>query len=56
MIRTIILVLLVAWVTCMRASAADTPLRVLVWDEQQPEQKQAYGDKFLGLQTFVWVG
>jgi len=26
--------------------AAD--VRVLVWDEQQPEQKQAYGDKFLG--------
>src|SRR4051812_31035809 len=22
--------------------------RVLVWDEQQPEQKQAYGEKFLG--------
>src|SRR5690242_7402521 len=29
------------------ASAAE-PIRVLVWDEQQPEQKQAYGDKFLG--------
>ena len=29
--------------------AADAkPIRVLVWDEQQPEQKQAYGDKFLG--------
>ncbi len=27
--------------------AAD-PIRVLVWDEQQPEQKQAYGDRFLG--------
>src|SRR5437763_119059 len=24
------------------------PIRVLVWDEQQPAQKQAYGDKFLG--------
>ena len=24
------------------------PVRVLVWDERQPEQKQAYGDKFLG--------
>jgi trehalose utilization protein len=23
-------------------------VRVLVWDEQQPEQKRAYGDKFLG--------
>ena len=29
--------------------AADPgPVRVLIWDEQQPEQKQAYGDKFLG--------
>ena len=28
--------------------AADALLNVLVWDEQQPEQKQAYGDKFLG--------
>lgn len=27
--------------------AADT-IRVLVWDEQQPQQKQAYGEKFLG--------
>jgi len=27
---------------------AAEPIRVLVWDEQQPEQKQAYGDKFLG--------
>jgi trehalose utilization protein len=23
-------------------------IRVLVWDEQQPQQKQAYGEKFLG--------
>ncbi|MFO0902251.1 MAG: prolyl oligopeptidase family serine peptidase [Pirellulales bacterium] len=28
--------------------AQERPVRVLVWDEQQPEQKQAYGDKFLG--------
>ena len=27
-------------------SAKDT--RVLVWDEQQPQQKEAYGEKFLG--------
>lgn len=27
--------------------AAD-PIRVLIWDEQQPEQKKAYGEKFLG--------
>lgn len=30
------------------ALAADAPIRVLVWDEQQPAQKQAYGDRFLG--------
>ena len=29
------------------AFAAD-PIRVLVWDEQQPVQKTAYGEKFLG--------
>lgn len=30
-------------------SAADAkPVRVLVWDEQQPQQKQAYGELFLG--------
>ncbi len=34
---------------CLTASAlAQQPIRVTVWDEQQPEQKQAYGDKFLG--------
>ena len=26
----------------------DQKLRVLIWDEQQPEQRQAYGNKFLG--------
>jgi trehalose utilization protein len=30
-----------------RAAALKT-VRVLVWDEQRPEQKQAYEDKFLG--------
>jgi trehalose utilization protein len=30
------------------APAPKRPVRVLIWDEQQPEQKQAYGDKFLG--------
>jgi len=34
---------------CPTSQAADAkPVRVLIWDEQQPEQKQAYGDKFLG--------
>lgn len=33
----------------VRLHGADAkPVRVLVWDEQQPEQKKAYGDKFLG--------
>src|SRR4051794_40216777 len=37
-------------VTMAAAPSADTasrPVRVLVWDEQQPQQKQAY-DNFLG--------
>ncbi|HKQ37505.1 MAG TPA: ThuA domain-containing protein [Verrucomicrobiae bacterium] len=29
-------------------AATPRPVRVLVWDEQQPEQERAYGDKFLG--------
>ena len=34
---------------CVFARAAEPkPVRVLVWDEQQPEQKQAYAEKFLG--------
>lgn len=32
----------------MAVASAAEPVRVLVWDEQQPEQKRAYGDKFLG--------
>lgn len=31
-----------------RQAGAAQPLRVLVWDEQQPEQQQAYGKTFLG--------
>ncbi|MCF7789411.1 MAG: ThuA domain-containing protein [Prosthecobacter sp.] len=38
--------LLLALALSVTASAAD--IRVLVWDEQQPEQKKAYGEKFLG--------
>src|SRR4051812_35275078 len=33
---------------CLPGTKAAAPIRVLVWDEQQPEQKQAYGEKFLG--------
>src|SRR5262245_37189272 len=39
-------VLLVA--TAALHSAVPRPVRVLMWDEQQPEQKRAYGEKFLG--------
>jgi trehalose utilization protein len=44
--------LVVVLVALTSARAADkppaAPIRVLVWDEQQPAQKQAYGDKWLG--------
>ena len=48
-----ILVLLLSLVTAAHCAAAEgaseaDPVRVLVWDERQAEQKQAYGDKFLG--------
>src|ERR1041384_5069723 len=33
--------------TALSVCAAE-PIRILIWDEQQPQQKQAYGDKFLG--------
>jgi hypothetical protein len=45
--RPILASLLLACTLTNPATAAD-PIRVLVWDEQQPEQKKAYGDKFLG--------
>jgi hypothetical protein len=43
-------VILAAFALCLAApvSALANTIRVLVWDEQQPQQKQAYGDKFLG--------
>lgn len=34
--------------TAPTGSAQEKSIRVLVWDEQQPEQKQGYGDQFLG--------
>ena len=39
------LVLLV--LACSTAARADDPIKVVVWDEQQPAQKKAY-PKFLG--------
>ena len=40
-----LLTLLLASIAVIQAA---DPIRVLVWDEQQPEQKQGYGEKFLG--------
>jgi trehalose utilization protein len=37
-------ILLLTIATTLRAN----DIRVLVWDEQQPQQKEAYGEKFLG--------
>jgi trehalose utilization protein len=34
--------------TTLLKGAEPRAVRVLVWDEQQPEQKRAYGEKFLG--------
>jgi trehalose utilization protein len=37
-------------------AADSTSIRVLVWDERQPEQKQAYGDQFLGETIAAYLG
>lgn len=39
---------LLAVLLSVSAVQADDAVRVLIWDEQQPEQKQAYGEQFLG--------
>jgi trehalose utilization protein len=44
---TLLFVTLLASLT-FAAEPPKTPIRILIWDEQQPAQKQAYGDKFLG--------
>ncbi len=41
------LIVLLLSTAALQLQAAE-PIRVLVWDEQQPEQKQGYGGKFLG--------
>jgi trehalose utilization protein len=43
-----LLLVALALVNTLVAFAAGPNIRVLVWDEQQPQQKQAYGGKFLG--------
>lgn len=40
--------LLLALLPFLALAADPKPIRVLVWDEQQPEQTKGYGDKFLG--------
>jgi len=45
---TCLLALFVAFFPILTLAAEQKPIRVLVWDEQQPAQKQAYGEKFLG--------
>jgi trehalose utilization protein len=40
--------LLLALLPLFALAADPKPIRVLVWDEQQPQQSQGYGDKFLG--------
>jgi trehalose utilization protein len=40
--------LLLALLPLLAFAAEPKPIRVLIWDEQQPEQTKGYGDKFLG--------
>jgi len=51
----VILAALVAWAAAPVLASAN-PVRVLVWDEQQPQQKQAYGNKFLGETIAAYLG
>ena len=41
------MVLAACLIVARMATAAEAPIRVVVWDEQQPSQKEAY-DNFLG--------
>lgn len=50
------LIIVLALFGPIAALRAGDPVRVLVWDEQQPEQKKAYGDKFLGETIAVHLG
>ncbi len=46
--KHIIAALSILLLISLSAIQAADPIRVLVWDEQQPQQKEAYGEKFLG--------
>ncbi len=39
---------LITLLLAITATVSAKDIRVLVWDEQQPQQKEAYGEKFLG--------
>lgn len=39
---------LLALLALPSTAAEPSPIRVLIWDEQQPAQKEAYGENFLG--------
>ena len=46
--KTNLTFLITLWLACYTTLHAAEPVRVLVWDEQQPQQKEGYGEKFLG--------
>jgi trehalose utilization protein len=50
-----ILTLILLADSALTAAAAPDPIRVLVWDERQPEQKKAYGGAFLGDTIAAWL-
>jgi trehalose utilization protein len=49
--RTLILLA----ISALTAAAAPDPIRVLIWDERQPEQKKAYAGAFLGDTIAAWL-
>ncbi len=51
--RNLLLVFLAA--SALTAAATPDPVRVLVWDERQPEQKKAYAGAFLGDTIAAWL-
>src|SRR6266487_442398 len=46
--RHLMMVLTLALLPTLTHAAEPKPIRVLVWDEQQPVQSKTYGGKFLG--------
>lgn len=51
--RTLLPALLAA--SALAAPAQPSPVRVLVWDERQPEQKATYAGEFLGDTIAAWL-